>query len=241
MNELSVIIPCLYSVEMLPDFLDDLAASLMSNPSDVDIILVANGGVSGIGHIIHHVHKNYPWLKFEVFQRKDNSKSYGALARLGLAYSTSRYAVLVSPYKEDDIHLIFSMLNKIRTGCQVVQATRYAHPDKTKRIPLRFRLYQSVYRFLTRVLLGFEVSDSTYAFKMFDRLFIQALGLTQNGYSICPEIVLKTLLMGGKVEYITSKFETAAINKDFKLWREGFGYFWLFLSAFGHRIGIRWF
>jgi len=241
MNELSIIIPCLSSVEMLPQFIDELLVSLMSNPSDVDVILVANGGVSGISHIVHYVHKNYPWLKFEVFQRKNSSKNYGALVRLGLAYSTSRYAVLVSPYREDDVTLIFSMLNKIRTGCQVVQATRYAYPKDTKRVQLRFRVYQFVYRSLTRILLAFQISDSTYAFKMFDRLFIQALGLTQNGYSICPEIALKTLLAGGRVEYISSKYETAAINKDFKLLKEGFGYFWLLIRGFGHRIGIAWF
>ena len=113
MNELSVIIPCIYSVKMLPRLIDELAVYLMSNPADVDIIIVINERVQSAGHIVHYVDRKYPWLKFEMLQRKGSQHGYGALARFGMAYSTSRYAVLISPYGEDDISIIFQMWNKL--------------------------------------------------------------------------------------------------------------------------------
>jgi len=109
-----------------------------------------------------------------------------------------------------------------------------------KNVPLRFRFYQTIYLFLTRLFLGFRISDSTYGFKMFDRLFIQAMGLNQNGYSICPEITFKALLAGGRVEYLASSMKSTPINKDFKLYEEGIKYLWLLIRGFGHRMGILW-
>ena len=72
-------------------------------------------------------------------------------------------------------------------------------------------------------------------------MFIQALGLTQNGYSICPEITLKALLANGKVAYVSSVMKPSPLNKDFNLAREGLGYLWLLVRGFGHRMGILWF
>jgi len=241
MNELSIIIPCLFSTDMLPQFIDKLAVYLMSNPSDTDLIVVANENAISTHSIIEYVRGKYPWLRFEMIQRVGKARSYGALCRFGIAYSTSRYFVLVSPYGEDDMSTIPQMLNKIRKGAQVVQATRYSSTDDARQVPLKFHIYQYIYRSLVRLLLGLGISDSTYGFKMVDRVFIQALGLTQNGYGICPEITLKALLAGAKVEYISSTFKTSPMHKDFKLYKEGIGYLWLLIRGFAHRIGILWF
>lgn len=240
MNELSVIIPCVSSVDMLPEFIDELAGFIMNNPGDIDVIIVANESVKFTGRVVHHVRKNHPWMKFEILQCKGTVRNFGALVRFGLAYSSSRYAVLVSPYGEDDVSRIGPMLNAIRKGAQVVQVTRYSSPDDAKNVGLRFRIYQYIYRSLIRILLGFQISDSTYHFKMFDRVFIQALGLNQNGFGICPEITLKALLAEGQVQYIPSGVKSHA-GKDFKLYKEGFGCLWLLIRGAAHRCGLLWF
>ena len=242
MNELSIIVPCLSSAEMLPDFIDDLVTRYVrENPSDNEIIVVINGKVKINKLVLSHVKKNYPWLKFRMLKRAKDSASYGALVRFGLAYSTSRYAVFVSPYGEDDIRLIPHMLSALRKGAQVAQANRFSSHEDVNSVSLKFRIYQYAYRSLVRLFIGFGMRDSTYGFKMFDRVFIQSLGLMQNGYSICPEIRMKALLAGGKVNYIPSKVYSAPLNKNFMLHREWLGYLWLIARGFLHRIGILWF
>ncbi|MGD0335719.1 MAG: glycosyltransferase [Candidatus Omnitrophota bacterium] len=241
MNELSVIIPCISTTELLPALVDELAGYLMANPSDVDIIVVANEKSYTPNNLSGYVQSNYPWLKFEMLQLKGGRRSFGALARFGIAYSTSSYVVLVSGYGEDDIGIIPKMLNQIRNGAQVVQATRSGSLSNKNDVSFKFRLYQALYRFLIKLLLGIKIKDSTYGFKMFDRVFIQSLGLNQNGFSICPEITLKALLAGGRVEYVDSKVKSKPLNKDFKLYKEGISYLWLLLRGFAHRLGILWF
>jgi glycosyltransferase involved in cell wall biosynthesis len=241
MNELSIVIPCISTTKLLPDLIDELAGYLMANPSDVDIIVVANEMSHAPGNLVGYVQNNYPWLKFEMLQLKGGRRSFGALARFGIAYSNSSYVVLVSGYGEDDVGIIPKMLNQIRKGSQVVQATRSSSLNGKDGVSLKFRLYQALYRFLIELLLGIKIKDSTYGFKMFDRVFIQSLGLNQNGFSICPEITLKALLAGGKVEYVDTKVKSKPLNKDFKLYKEGISYLWLLLRGFVHRLGILWF
>jgi hypothetical protein len=77
---------------------------------------------------------------------------------------------------------------------------------------------------------------------MFDRIFIQAIGLKQNGRSISPEITIKAILARGKVKYVPSGVRPRQIGSRFKLHKDGFGYLWLLLRGFGHKIKLMpWF
>ncbi len=241
MNELSVVIPCVYSVDMLPNFIDKLAICLMSNPSEVEVIVVANEKVESAESLVHYVRGKYPWLKFEFLQRAGNKRDYGALARFGIAYSTSRYVVLVSPNGEDDVSIIDVMLKKMRQGNQMVQAiSPYSKAESNMRQVL-FNIYRLIFRFFARIFVGVKIQSATNTFKMFDRVFVQAVGLTQNGHSICPEITFKVLLANGGVEYVLSNHKSKPVDKDFKVYKEGILYFWLLARGFLHRIGILWF
>lgn len=243
MNELSIIVPYPALVDnVLSDFVDVLSKYLMENPADVEIIFVSNENAGSIMSIADYIQKKYPWLKFRLLQKKGESNPYGALIRFGLAHSSSRYAVLVSPYGEDDISIINKMLGAMRKGAQVVQVNRHSSPEDSETVQYKFRAYQHIYRSLTRCFLGLKVSDSTYGFKMFDRIFIQSLGLTQNSRSISPEITLKGLLAGGRIEYLSSGMKEGRIGGKFKLHKDGPGYFWLLIRGFFHRARtILWF
>lgn len=242
MNELSILVPCPSSVDILPNFMDILSKYLMGNPADVEIIVVTNEDAGAIISIADYIQKKYPWLKFRLLQKKGGTNPYGALVRFGLAHSSSRYAVLVSPYGEDDISIINKMLGMIRKGIQVVQVTRYSLPEDSGTVQSKFRLYQRIYRLLAKWLLGLKSSDFTYGFKMFDRVFIQALGLTQNTRAISPEITIKALLAGGSIEYLPSGVRPAQIGGKFKLHKDGPGYLWLLIRGFFHRTKtILWF
>jgi len=241
MNELSVVIPCVSSVDALSEFVDKLAVYLMSSPSEIDVVIVANESAGLNGDFVRGIRQRYPWLRTEVLLRSGSKRNYGALARFGIAYSTSRYVVLVSPYGPDDVSIIDQMLKKIRGGYQVVQAILESPQVGSGAVGARFGVYRSVYRWLARVVAGVEIRSATNTFKMFDRVFVQALGLTCNNHSVCTEITLKVLLAGGKLAYVTSNDDTIAMNKDFRIYRDGIGYAWVLVRGFLHRVGVLWF
>lgn len=241
MNELSVVIPCVSSVEALSEFVDKLAVYLMGNPGEIDVVIVANESAGLTEDFVRRIRQKYPWLRTEVLLRSGSKRNYGALARFGIAYSTSRYVVLVSPYGPDDISIIDQMLKKIREGYQVVQAILESPQTKSPAAGTRYGVYRSIYRRMARILAGVEIRSATNTFKMFDRVFVQALGLTCNNHSICTEITFKVLLAGGKLAYVTSNGGTLAANDDFRVYRDGIGYAWVLVRGFLHRVGVLWF
>lgn len=240
MNELSIIVPCAGTTDVVPACVDRLAAYLMVNPSDTDVIVVANDANDRLDAIVRDVGAQYPWMQFTLLQRVGTARRFGALARFGIAYSASRYVALVSPYGDDDLAALPQMLAELRKGAQVAQATRYARPEDARTLSWPFRAYQRVYRVCIRILLGHAVTDSTYGYKMFDRVYVQALGLTQNGYALCPEITLKGLLGGGRIAYTPTAPKPVRAS-DFRLLRDGPAYAWVLFRGLGHRVGISWF
>ena len=241
LNELSIIVPVTGATEDIPAFMDSLAGFLMVNPSDMDVIVVANDESDRLDVLARSVRERFPWLQFHLLERLGAARRFGALARFGIAFSTSRYVAIVSPFGEDDLAVLPKMLAELRKGAQIVQATRYAHPGDAEKVSLRFQWYQRIYRTCVRLLLGHAATDSTYGYKMFDRVYVQALGLAQNGYALCPEITVKGLLGGGRVAYVPTAPQPAQ-SSDFRVLRDGPAYAWLLIRGLGHRLGIiSWF
>ncbi|MDO8599427.1 MAG: hypothetical protein Q7S02_04925 [bacterium] len=240
MNELSIVVPCTTSTEVLPPFLDQLASYLMANPSDTDVIVVANDEDPHRDAVIHFMRERYPWVQFTLLERVGAARRFGALARFGIAYSTSRYVATISPYGDDDLAALPKMLAALHGGAQVAQATRYARPEDARTLSWKVRAYQITYRMLVRLLLGHTVTDSTYGYKMFDRVFVVAIGLAQNGYAICPEMTLKALLASGRVAYVSTAPKPVRAG-DFRLLRDGPAYAWLLVRGVAHRFGLPWF
>ena len=242
MNELSIIVTCHSEVDVLPKFIDSLSIYLMGNPGDMEIIVVTNENNKSLTSVTNYVKKTYPWLKFRMLQKKGHYNPLGSMIRFGLAFSTSKYALLISPYGEDDISIINNMLNLMRKGSQLVQVSRYSNQQDSGTVKVVFRFYQAVYQKLAWLFLGLTSSDFTYGFKMFDRVFVQSVGLTQNTHAISPEITIKTLLANGKIDYLPSSVLLSLTHGNFKLYKDGPAYLWLLVRGFLHRVGlINWF
>ena len=63
MNELSIIVVCHSRVDILPNFIDSMSLNLMSNPGDIEIIIVTNEIGESDSTLAEFVREKYPWLK----------------------------------------------------------------------------------------------------------------------------------------------------------------------------------
>jgi len=164
------------------------------------------------------------------------------VVRYGLAHATGRFATIVAADGQNPLHLLPQMLTEARNGAQLVQCSRYDKDGESEAVPAIFKLYQKVYRTMTRVLLGQVVSDSTYGFKLFDRVLGIALGVNSNRFNLSPEITFKILLAGGKIVFVSgSRVPRKADETKFRLYRELDGYLYILFRAWMHRLGFLWF
>jgi hypothetical protein len=125
----------------------------------------------------------------------------------------------------------------------VVQCTRYSTPGDAVNIPFSYKFFQFFYRSFVRAIFGRFVSDSTYAFKLFRRAEVLALGMTANRFAISPEITFKALLSRRRVDFIRgSQGQREHGVSKFKFFREGPGFVYCLARAALHKTRLAlWF
>ena len=242
MSELSIIVPCLDESENLSVILPALVQVIRENELDAEIIVLDDASEDDTYAVAQRIMSEYSDIAWSAHQRYEPRRGYGAIVRFGLAHATGRFCTFVSADAVDPIHLLPVLLEHARAGAQLVQCSRYLKDEDTKTIPFKYKFFQSIYRFLIRLLLGQNIRDSTYAFKVFDRVYFLALGLASSRFSISPEITFKALLSDAKIVYVSGAqgVRQKGVSK-FVFRREGLGFSYVLLRAWLHRFGILWF
>ncbi|MBU1932059.1 glycosyltransferase family 2 protein [Patescibacteria group bacterium] len=241
--ELSIIVPCLdeeENIEPLLASLDDLRTQY--NLANFETLVLDDSSSDRTFEKVAECFPKFTKLNIRAIRRYEPRRGYGAIVRFGIAHARGKYCVPVSADGVDPIELIPVFLEKVRSGADLVQCSRYLNLGDDDTIPIKYKFCQTGWRFLIRMLMGQNIRDSTYAFKIFRRTDVLALGLTTNGFSISPEIFFKVLLSGGRVEHVPSGQGVRQRGKShFIFRREGVGFVCVLLRAWLHRLGILWF
>ena len=243
MPELSIIMPCFNEEATLPAAVDKLNDVITHASIDSELIVLDDESQDSTLRIAADLITAYPALHIRVFHRIRHRRGYGAVVRFGMAYAIGRYCCFVSADGLDPVDLIPEFVKRLRAGAHHVQVSRYLRPEDERNVALRFRIYQRVYRRLTRLLLGQSITDSTYGFRAFHRAYVMALGTSSNRFNICPEITFKMLLSRANIEYIPGEphpYKGGGSTK-FQLPAETLGYAYVLFRAWLHRLKLYWF
>ncbi|MEZ8602579.1 glycosyltransferase family 2 protein [Vibrio splendidus] len=242
--DLTIVIPCLNEAENIVGILDSVASALVGQEFSSEVIVVDDESDDETLTLANQwaiTHKNE--LPVRVISRSLKRRGYGAVVRYGAAHGSGRYCIFVSADMVDPIHLIPQLYDEMEKGAVLAQCSRYLNAGDDHTIPFKYQFFQFFFRRGVRVALGEYIPDSTYAFKMFRRRETLGVGLSQNRFSISPEITFKSILMGGEVKYIPGAQGTRAFGvSKFIFRKEGFGYTYCLIRAFLHRMKlIYWF
>jgi dolichol-phosphate mannosyltransferase len=240
--ELSIIVPCLNERKNLPIILPRLAQLILDHKLDAELIILDDASVDETSIVAQEIMSRYQGIQWRLFRRYQPRRGYGAVVRFGLAHGLGQYAISVSADNVDPIEMIPDFLQKMRAGAAMVQCSRYLRSEDANTIPFKYKFYQAIYRRFVWLLLGENIRDSTYSFKMYDRVQMLAVGLSSNRFSISPEITFKTVLSGGKIIYVPGSQGTRIYGiSKFRFMKEGRGFAWVLFRSGLHRLGILWF
>lgn len=243
MFELSILVCAQNEAAVLERCLTSLHSVLLNDAINAEVVIVDNGSDDGTVDLAVKLSARLPELHMRVIERVYENGGYGSLVRYGLAHASGRYCALVAPDGSDPVDLIPKMVAELRKGSQLVICSRYEENAQHVSVARRYRVYQTVYRQAIRLLLGRSISDSTNGFRVFDRAFVQALGLSSTKLSVCPEMTFKALLAGGSVAYVAGqpKVGPGEGSSKFRLGHEVLGYGVVLARAALHRAGVRWY
>jgi len=242
MAELSIVVPTLNDAGRLPATIEALDQVVSQASLNAEVIVVDDESEDDTLGVAAGLIERHPSLHLRVFRRARRRRGFGEVVRYGMAHSTGRFCALVSADGLDPVDLLPELLRRLRAGAHHVQCSRFLRPEDEASVSRRFRFYQSVYRRLIRLLLREEIRDSTFGFRAFDRIYVQALGVSSRRFNVCPEITFKVLLSGGKLEYVPGHPAPfgAGGSKKFELPHESWGYAYVLLRAWLHRLGLSW-
>jgi glycosyltransferase involved in cell wall biosynthesis len=233
---LSVIIPCLDEEDNVADVLRDVTNMLSAGRINYEVIVVDDQSTDQTRSRAERWAKEHPECKVRVIYKELHRRGYGAAVKYGLAYAEGEYAIFVSADLVDPINLIPQMYADLQAGGDVAQVSRYLDKGNAATIPFSYKFFQFFYRIGVSIALGRHIPDSTYAFKMFRRSKILAMGLAANRFNISPEIMFKSILAGLKVSFISGAqgVRVGGVSK-FKFHKEGIGFGMCLLRAWLHR------
>jgi dolichol-phosphate mannosyltransferase len=242
--DLTIVVPCLNEAENIGQILDQVREVILGQPFTSEIIVVddqsddntvalANAWASTTGRDCDVL----------VLRRPLRRRGYGAVVRYGLAHGAGRYAICVAADSVDPIQLIPTFVAEMENGAMIVQCSRYLQPGDDSTIPFKYKFCQVFFRIGVRLALGTRIPDSTYAFKMFRRREMLGVGLSQNRFSISPELTFKAILQGGPIIYVAAAQGTRVRGvSKFRFLKEGIGYGYCLIRAFLHRFRlVYWF
>jgi glycosyltransferase involved in cell wall biosynthesis len=235
--DLTIVIPCLNEVENIIGTLDNVYVTLKDQALKYEIIVVDDISEDDTFAVANRWARQHAGqIPVKVIQRSLHRRGYGAVVRYGTAYGSGRYCIFVSADNVDPVHLIPQMYDEMERGAILAQCSRYIRAGDDSTIPFSYKFYQLFFRIGVRIVIGYSIPDSTYAFKMFRRRELLGVGLSSNRFNISPEITFKSILIGGKVSYVPGAQGVRQGGKSkFIFHKEGLGYGYCLIRAFFHR------
>src|SRR5262249_4086850 len=151
-----------------------------------EVLVLDDGSKDGTLDTAVALAHEYPNLHIRVFTRDLPRPTFGGLIRLGMAHASGRYCAIVSADGSDPAHLLPHTLPRPPRRARLPVCSRYTRPEDPQPVGSTSRLSQSISRRSIKVVLGQEVTDSTYGFRAFNRISILALGTSSSRFNIFP-------------------------------------------------------
>lgn len=248
--DLTVVVPCLNESESVRDILDSIFLTFASCRWTYEVIVIDDSSDDDTFKEAeswfeeHGIHPNGSIPQGYVLKRDLKRRGYGAAVRYGAAHGLGEFCIFVSADGVDPISQINHMLQIAKQNeSSIVQLSRYVKKEDSATIPFDYKFFQFFFRAFVKMIFGKTVTDSTYAFKLFRRAEALALGMTQNRFSLSPEITFKALLAGKRVDFVQgSQGVRTKGESKFRFTKEGPGFIYCLLRAALHKARVSyWF
>ena len=236
--ELSIIVPCYNEAGNVAVVCERLLAATADLAAEV--LLVDDHSTDDTFDVALQLAWHSPRIR--VF-RKPPPRGMGNAIRFGLNQTRARYVAVTMGDGSDEVERLPEMLARVRDdGYGLAIGSRYRHRRNYASVPPIYRFWSACFRLVTRVFIGFRLSDYTNAFRVFDRRIFDRYGPESGGFEISPEITFKAWYATGRIAEVDVRhLKRASGQSSFSFLRAGPGYGKILLKAWIQRLTGRWF
>jgi dolichol-phosphate mannosyltransferase len=194
-----IVVPTYNEREMLPLFLEQLAAT------GVECLIVDDSSPDGTGELADELAAERPWLHVLHRPQKDG---LGAAYRAGFAWALERGYELIGQMDSDLSHppaTLDAMRSAVERGAGLVLGSRYVAGGGTRGWSLARRIISRVGCMTAMRVLGLPYPDLTGGFKLWTAAALRWIDVSttvSNGYIFQVESTRRAYIAGVRIEQV---------------------------------------
>lgn len=217
--ELSVIIPARNEEKSVGRAVGKVKSTL-DGVANFEVIAVDDCSADGTGAILDGLKGR----RIKVLHRRENP-GFGNALRAGFSAARGKYAVSFMGDLSDKPSDLVRMLEKARTGYDVVIGSRFIKGSKITGYPKAKLVANRLFNHLLAFLLGVPYLDLTNAFKMYRRGLLNKMKIESSDFDITVELPIKAIKLGAKIAEVPVSWQgRSSGSPKWKLARAGYIY-----------------
>ncbi|MBI4021205.1 MAG: glycosyltransferase [Candidatus Aenigmarchaeota archaeon] len=197
--ELSIVVSALNEERNVRQLFRRLTGALNRHKISGEIIFLDNHSTDRTGELASRLARKD--RRITVIRRRGRpSRDLGSSLREGFTHCRGQYVLIMDAdlsHDPDEIPLLF----RHRKEADIIIGSRYV-PGGSGDMPLSRSLISRTYNTLARILTGAPAHDITTGFKLYRRTVLDSLHLTNTGFGLHVEILLKALRAGATVREV---------------------------------------
>ena len=230
--ELSIVMPCLNEARTLGACIERAQEMLQTHGIDGEIVIADNGSTDGSQEIAIRLGARVVHV---------TEKGYGSALMGGVAAAHGRYIVMGDADCSYDFAETPPLLERLRSGNDLVMGNRFRGGIKPKAMPPLHRYFGNpLLTRLGRLLFKSPCADFQCGLRGFSRDAFQRMDLQTTGMEFASEMVVKATLFGMRIAEVPVTLSPDGRDRrpHLRTWRDGWRYLrflllcsprWLFL------------
>ena len=220
---ISVIIPAYNEEANLSSLLDSLVELRKKQNWSCEIIVVNDNSKDRTPVIADEYSKKYAFIKTIHRKKRKNGMGYALIE--GTKHAKGEFVIWTMGDKSDDINVCPKMIEKLKSGYDLVFGSRYMKGGSKGDLDLFKASLSSGYTLLCRIIFGIPVHDITNAFRCFRREVFNNISLIAGEFATSPEFAIKAHLAGFKLGEVPTKHKDRIAGKaKFKMLKMSISY-----------------
>ena len=213
--ELTILMPCLNEAETVATCVRKATNFLSRTGVKGEVLIADNGSTDGSQALAEAAGARVVGVL---------DRGYGAALMGGMEAARGRYVIMGDADDSYDFENLDSMLERLRSGAQLVMGNRFKGGIAKGAMPFLHRyLGNPVLSFLGRLFFKIRIGDFHCGLRGFSRQAMLALGLKSPGMEFASEMVVKAALNGLDIAETptTLKPDGRTRAPHLKTWRDG--------------------
>ena len=226
--EVTILMPCLNEAETIETCVRKAMSYLESSGIEGEVLISDNGSTDGSQAIAEA-------LGARIVHAPE--KGYGAALVTGIAEARGRYIIMGDSDDSYDFSALGPFVERLRSGADLVMGNRFTGGIAKNSMPHLHRyLGNPVLSAVGRIFYRTPVGDFHCGLRGFNAAAIRALKLNTQGMEFASEMVIKSTIMGYRIEEVPTTLSPDGRSRPphLRSWRDGWLHLKLLMSFAPH-------